>query len=159
VADLAAGRAQVKALFGPRTLAVLAPPWNRFDDALLPLLADAGIAGISRINPRRAAYPAPGAFEVNVHVDLVAWHSDRGFIGEATALGGLVAHLRARRCGNADAEEPTGILTHHLVQDEAAGAFLGQLIRVTRDHLGARWLDAEEVFAPAGVASTLRRQA
>ena len=116
-ADLAAGRERLRALFGARALAVLAPPWNRFDDSFLPLLAGCGIAAISRVKPRAAAWPAPGVFAANVHVDLVAWKEGRGFIGEAAALGGLVGHLRARRGGEADRDEPTGILTHHLVQD------------------------------------------
>jgi hypothetical protein len=147
--DLAKGRARLSALFGARALAVLAPPWNRFADALLPLLAAGGIRAISRINPRRAAWPAPGVFAANVHVDLVAWHGDRGFVGEAAALGGLAGHLRSRRRGEADRDEPTGILTHHLVQGEPTNAFLVRLLELTLDHPAARWLDAGEVFAPA----------
>jgi hypothetical protein len=135
-------------LFGERALPVLAPPWNRFAEAFLPLLASCGIVAISQLNPRGAAWPAPGLFAANVHVDLVAWKGDRGFIGESAALGGLVRHLQARRCGAADRGEPTGILTHHLVQDEDAGDFLSRLIALTGAHRAARWLDAGEVFAP-----------
>jgi hypothetical protein len=153
-AELTAGRRRLLSLFGARALAVLAPPWNRFEDALLPLLAASGIGGISRIKPRQAAWPAPDVFAANTQVDLVAWRGDRGFVGEAAALGGIVGHLRARRCGEADPDEPTGILTHHLVvQDEATGAFLGRLLGWTRAHAAARWLDAAEVFAPALTAA------
>jgi hypothetical protein len=147
-ADLAAGRERLRELFGARALAVLAPPWNRFAEAFLPLLAGCGIGAISQVNPRSAAWPAPGAFAANVHVDLVAWKVDRGFIGEAAALGGLVGHLRARRCGEVDGEEPTGILTHHLVQDDATGDFLLRLVALTAAHPSACWLDAGTVFAP-----------
>jgi hypothetical protein len=148
-ADLAEGRTRLIALFGARALAVLAPPWNRFDDASLSLLAANGIGATSRVKVRPAAWPAPGVFAANVHVDLVAWRGDRGFVGGAAALGGLVGHLRARRCGEVDLDEPTGILTHHLIQDEATGAFLGRLIEMTCGHPAARWLGAGEVFAPA----------
>ena len=147
--DLAQGRARLSALFGSRALAVLAPPWNRFEDAFLPLLAAGGIRALSRVNPRPTAWPAPGLFAANVHVDLVAWRGDRGFVGKAAALGGIAGHLRARRCGGAERDEPTGILTHHLVQDEATDAFLARLLRLTLDHPAARWLNAGEVFAPA----------
>lgn len=150
--DLAAGCARLAALFGDRTLAVLAPPWNRFEDGLLPLLAAAGLRAISRINPRAAAWPAPGVFAANVHVDLVAWRGGRGFIGEAAALGGLVGHLRERRSGAADPDEPTGILTHHLVQDEATGGFLRRLVAMLRGHRAARWVEPRQVFAPASTA-------
>jgi hypothetical protein len=147
-AELAAGRGRLRELFGTRALAVLAPPWNRFAEAFLPLLTGCGIGAISRVNPRGTAWPAPSVFAANVHVDLVAWKVDRGFIGEATALGGLVGHLQARRCHEVDGDEPTGILTHHLVQDDATGDFLLRLVALTAAHPAASWLDAGAVFAP-----------
>jgi hypothetical protein len=147
--DLAAGRARLSALFAARALAVLAPPWNRFEDAFLPLLAEAGLGGISRKDARRARAPAARLVESNVHVDVVAWKGDRGFIGADAALGGLVGHLRRRRLGAADPQEPTGLLTHHLVQDAATDEFLSRLLAVIAEHPAARWLDAAEVFASA----------
>jgi hypothetical protein len=147
-ADLLAGGERLRALFGDRALPILAPPWNRLAETFLALLPGCGIGAISRVNPRGSAWPAPGVFAANVHVDLVAWKKDRGFIGEATALGGLIQHLRARRCGEVDHDEPTGILTHHLVQDKAAGDFLMRLVALTGAHRAVRWLGADEVFAP-----------
>jgi hypothetical protein len=85
---------------------------------------------------------------VNVHVDLVAWGGGRGFVGEKAALDGLIDHLRARRLGFACADEPTGILTHHLIQDGATDTFLHRLLEVTDAHAAARWLDPVEVFDP-----------
>ncbi len=149
ISELTAGRARLTGLFGARALAVLAPPWNRFDLSFLPLLGDCGLTAISRVKPRRAACPAPGLAEVNVHVDLVSWASNRGFIGEEAALGGIVGHLRARRFVEVDAVEPTGILTHHLVQDERTEAFLRRFVAVTRRHPATRWLDAANVFPDA----------
>jgi len=147
--DLAAGRERLTSLFGARALSVMVPPWNRFDDGLLPLFAEMGVGAISRIKPRRSAWPVADVFEANVHIDLVAWRDGRGFVGEAAALGGLVGFLQARRQGEADPDEPTGILTHHLVQDAATGGFLGRLVSATAAHPAVRWLDAGEVFAPA----------
>jgi hypothetical protein len=146
-ADLAAGRDRLIGLFGTRVLPVLAPPWNRFDSCFLPLLVAQGLKAISRLKPRRATWPAPGIAEVNVHVDLVAWAGNREFVGEDAALRGLVGHLRARRLSEVDAEEPTGILTHHLVLDEQTATFLHRLVAVTSAHPVTRWLDAAEVFA------------
>lgn len=147
--DLAAGRGCLAQLFGTRALPVLVPPWNRFDDSFLPLLGGCGIWGISRANRQPAASAVPGLIEVNCHIDLVAWADDRSFIGEGAALGSLVRYLRARRLGGACAHEPTGILTHHLVQDAPTDAFLRRLVAVTGTHPAARWLDAAEIFAPA----------
>jgi hypothetical protein len=147
--DLAAGRTRLAALFEVRALPVLAPPWNRFDCSFLPLLSACGLGAISSVRPRQSAWPAPGIIAANVHVDLVAWAGARGFIGERAALGGLIGHLRARRLAEVDAEEPTGILTHHLVQDEATDAFLRRLAAYAGAHRAACWLDATEVFAGA----------
>jgi hypothetical protein len=57
--------------------------------------------------------------------------------------------LQARRLGQVDAQEPTGILTHHLVQNEATDAFLHRLVAITKEQPATRWLDAAEVFADA----------
>jgi hypothetical protein len=144
--ELAQGRSRLSELFGALALPVLVPPWNRLDECFLPVLADCGIRAISRLKPRRSSRPAPRLAEVDVHVDLVAWRGDRGFIGESAALDGLIRHLQARRLGIACTDEPTGILTHHLVQDEATEAFLHRLFMVTGAHAAARWLDATEAF-------------
>ena len=153
VSDLTAGRARLIALFGTDALAVLVPPWNRFDAGFLPLLSACGFGAISQVNPRRAAYPVPGVIEVNVHVDLVAWAGDRDFIGEGAALGSLVGHLRERRRAGVGDDEPTGILTHHLIQNQAIDAFLCRLVAVTGAHAATRWLGATEVFAPTLLVS------
>jgi peptidoglycan/xylan/chitin deacetylase (PgdA/CDA1 family) len=148
-AELAGGRERLRALFGERALPVLAPPWNRFDARFLPLLREAGLHALSRQGARHAASPEPGIAEVNVHADLIDWHGGRGFAGAPAVLGMLERHLRARREGSADREEPTGILTHHLIQDRAAESFLSELLALTRRHPAARWLDAAEVFGSA----------
>lgn len=146
--ELAAGRRRLAELFGIRAIAVLVPPWNRFDERLLPLLGHCGFSGLSRAKPRRAAQPVPGIVEANVHIDLVEWAGARGFIGEQAALSGLVAHLRARRLGSVCADEPTGILTHHLVQDGPTEVFLQRLFEVSGAHAAGLWLKAREIFVP-----------
>jgi hypothetical protein len=145
--DLITGRARLTAFFGTCALPVLVPPWNRFSSCFLPLLPACGLGAISRVKPRRTPCPAPGITEVNVHIDLVAWAEDRGFIGEEAAIDGIVSHLKARRLGEIDTQEPTGILTHHLVQDEATGAFLRRLVAITKEHPATSWLDAVDIFA------------
>jgi hypothetical protein len=147
--ELTAGRRRLTKLFGTHALPVLVPPWNRFVSCFLPLLSGCGLTAISRVKPRRAPWPAPSIAEVNVHVDLVAWTEGRGFVGERAALCGIITHLQARRLGEVDAGEPTGILTHHLVQDEAADTFLRRLVATTKAHPATRWLHAAEVFADA----------
>ena len=148
-AELEAGRDRLASLFGDRALPVLAPPWNRFDDSFLPLLAGAGLGAISRRGPRRAPSPAAGIGEADIHADLVAWREGRGFVGAAAALAAILGHLACRRQGLVDAEEPTGVLTHHRIADAPTAAFLHHLVDLTAAHPAARWLAAAEVFATA----------
>jgi hypothetical protein len=98
-AEIGAGRARLNAMFGPRALPVLVPPWNRIAHQWLSLLPLNGIAGVSTMASRRAMALPPGLAALDVHVDLVAWRGDRGFIGAAAALAGLVGHLQAMRLG------------------------------------------------------------
>jgi hypothetical protein len=151
--ELAAGRRRLTELFGTCALPVLVPPWNRFDDRHLPLLSRCGLSGISRAKPRGSAQPAPGVCEANIHVDFVAWGGGRDFIGEGAALSSLIAHLRARRVGSTCTSEPTGILTHHLIQDGPTGAFLQRLLEICGAHVAVRWLEAIEVFVPEAVVA------
>ena len=146
LARLAAGHARLAALAGPRALKVLAPPWNRLAAALVPRLPEAGLRGLSRYGARRNAHPAPGVLQINTHVDLIAWKSGRGFVGEDAALGLALRHLAARRAGEADPGEPTGLLTHHAVHDEGAWRFLERLLEATRREPGVRWGHAPRLF-------------
>jgi hypothetical protein len=145
-AEIGAGRARLKALFGARALPVLVPPWNRFAGEFVPLLVRNGITGLSTMVSSKGAALPPDLVVIDVHVDLVAWHEDRGFIGAGAALGSLVGHLRASRLGAADRAQPIGILTHHLVMDGATAAFLDRLIALVRGHAAARWATAAELL-------------
>jgi hypothetical protein len=151
--ELCTGRARLIELFGGRALPVLVPPWNRFDDTLLSLLSGCGLSAISRAKPRRTTKPTAGFVESNIHIDLVAWAEGRGFIGEEAALDGLIANLRARRLFSICSAEPTGVLTHHLVQDEATDEFLYRLCETIETHPAALWLDTPQVFSQTEVLS------
>jgi hypothetical protein len=146
LARLARGRAKLAGWARSRFVPVLAPPWNRLPESLLPHLAGAGFLGLSRFGARAAAAPARGLRQVNTHVDLVAWRAGRGFVGEEAALGAAIRHLAAKREGRADAGEPTGWLSHHAVHDEAAWSFLERLFETIRPAPGLRWCAAQELF-------------
>ena len=55
-----------------------------------------------------------------------------------------------RRTGEMDDAEPTGLLSHHLVHDEAAWRFIDDYIEATKSHPAARWISAREAFAGSG---------
>jgi len=146
-ADLAAGAARLRALFGSRFVPILAPPWNRFAAQFLPLLPLAGIAGLSVMAGGAPAAAESRTVRADAHVDLVAWRTGRGFIGAEIALGLLIGHLRAHRLGPAPPGTAIGILTHHLVMDRDTAAFLYQLRAAVDAHPGARWLPARELLS------------
>lgn len=146
-ARIAAGRKRLAELAGPRWLDVFAPPWNRLPEALAARLPAAGLRGLSRFGPRARPRPAPGVLQVNTHVDLVNWRGDRGFVGAPAALEQAVRHLAACRCGEADRDEPTGWLTHHLQHDAAGWDFLTTLLERTRADPCVRWVSARTLFA------------
>lgn len=147
-AEFRAGRKRLSDMLGNQALPVFAPPYHGFDDRFLPLLAQSGLRSLSRKGPRSARQTA-GIFQTNVHVVLINWTEPPSFGDPGLMLQNIVAHLRARRLQQVDGEEPTGVLTHHLVQDEDSYAFLRQLIDLTAAHPAACWLQAREVFAEA----------
>ena len=149
LARLVEGRSRLAALAGTRSLAVLTPPWNRLPAQVLPRLAAGGFRGLSGYGARSAAQPVPGLAQVNTHIDLIAWKSGRGFIGEEMALSLATRHLEARRRGTADPDEPTGWLTHHACHDEAAWGFLARLFEALGAEKGVRWRRARDLFAGA----------
>jgi hypothetical protein len=146
-AEIGAGRARLKGLFGPRALPVFVPPWNRIACEIVPQLVEHGIAGLSTIASRRGAALPAGLVAIDVHVDVVAWRGNRGFIGTAATLGRLIGHLHVARTVPAASARPIGILTHHLIMDRATAAFLDRLIAVTRAHAAVRWATVAE-FLP-----------
>lgn len=146
-AELAAGSQRLKAFFGTRALPVLAPPWNRIAEALLPRLPALGFAALSTYGARRALSPAPGLVQINAHIDLIDWRGSGTFVGTGAALAQIVTHLARRRRGEVDAVEPTGLLTHHLKHDGSAEAFLGALIDRLGRHEAVRWLALGDAFA------------
>ena len=146
--ELRQGFGTLRDLVCHRFSPVLVPPWNRLDPGLIPRLAHAGFRGLSTYGPRSAAAPASGLRQTNCHVDVVDWRGGRGFVGHDRALSAVVAHLAARRAQSVDPTEPTGLLTHHAVHEEATWTFIARFLERTRRHPAVRWLaPSEAIFA------------
>jgi hypothetical protein len=125
--------------FGECRRAVLVPPWNRIPLEVVHRLPGEGFVGLSTEQPRAREFPVPGLRQVNVHVDLLSWRPRVEFAGEGPTLARLVGHLRARRSGEVDAAEPTGLLTHHLVLDDGCWSLLEWLLPYLGRHPAVRW--------------------
>jgi hypothetical protein len=139
--ELERGRDVLLDAFGAIFLAVLVPPWNRIDPAVVTRLKEWGFVGLSTFGPRPATEDACGLMRANARLDPVDWRGTRLFVGEVQALGQLVGML--------DLDEPIGILTHHLVMDEGGWDFLERLLAITGKHPGVRWCTAGEIFETA----------
>jgi len=144
--ELAAGCRLLAGRFGAQSLPVFVPPWHGFDDQFLPLLASNGITHISRMGPRRSLFADLNLLQVNAHVAPIRWTVPRSFGDEAEYLSGIIDHLRGRRTGQYDAAEPTGLLTHHLVQDDRSFQFVSDLVSLTSQHQSGEWLAGNAVF-------------
>ena len=152
VDELTTGREILRAAFGAQFIPVIVPPWNNIDRRLLPHLQQSDFIGLSAFGQRSKRLPLAGFTEANTHFDLLAWKGAPRFQGQSAARRDIVGHLRNRRLGNAEPDEPTGILSHHLTLDGEAWQFLGDLVRHVARHPSARWLSAGEVFGVSGQA-------
>jgi hypothetical protein len=143
--DLRAGFRKLSSAFGDQFLPVLTPPWNRIGGRTVAILQSIGFIGLTRYLPRTAPQ-VHGVNQVNAHVDVIDWRGSRGFLGEDACLGLFIGHLQARRLGRADKDEPTGVLSHHLVHDPATWRFLEKLRDFLANQAAARLLDPSAAF-------------
>ncbi|HEX6119836.1 MAG TPA: polysaccharide deacetylase family protein [Dongiaceae bacterium] len=149
-ADLARGRDRLAGAFGDRFVPVLTPPWNRIDAshaARLPELSFRGLTAYLARTGNEGPRRSDARFtRVNTHVDVMDWRGTRGFVGLPAATALLAGHLRAKRQGKADAGEPTGLLTHHLVHDTETWEFLGDLQDWCAKRPNVEWQSAADLF-------------
>ena len=148
-ADLAKGRSRLANAFGGQFVPALTPPWNRIDPGHVAQLGPLGYRGLIAYLPRKTSAIA-GITQVNTHVDVIDWHGTRGFLGLEPTLQLLVQHLAAKRLGQADPVEPTGLLTHHLVHDTETWEFLGALRDWCAKRPVIKWRSAADLFPGAG---------
>lgn len=139
--EAAQGLARLSDLFGPRLCAMFVPPWNRIAPDMVDELAMLGYCALSTFTPRPARFAAPGLEQINTHLDPIGWKSGRGLANPDALIAQVAAQMADRRTGAADNSEPYGILTHHLVHDEAIWGFTDALL--TRLIAGPthRWRD------------------
>jgi hypothetical protein len=132
LARLTAAARRLREMSGGRALPVLVPPWNRIRQDLAEKLSPMGLIGLSRDG---TAKPVAGLAQVNTHIDIIAWHEGRRFIGEGEALAAAIELM--------EMTSPVGWLTHHAVHDAQAWRFLERLARIE----GVRWASAAELFS------------
>jgi hypothetical protein len=130
--ELKAGFEKLQALHKGRFIPMLVPPWNRIAAGLLPELGKQGFSSLSVFGPEKQGSPIP---LINSHVDIMDWHGSRGGRPAPVLFAELAIEIKR--------ENPApmiGVLTHHLVHDAAACAFLEALFALTKDHPGCEWV-------------------
>jgi hypothetical protein len=135
--ELRRGREKLETLFPKIFLPVLVPPWNRISEEVRAAIGDLGLVGLS------TAGPADAARQVNIHVDIFAWRPARRPLTRAEAYSWLSAEVERRIGGS---EEPVGILTHHLVHEDASWLLLDELFEMLARHKAARWPEIGKLF-------------
>ncbi|WP_420013461.1 polysaccharide deacetylase family protein [Tateyamaria sp.] len=109
-------------LFGARLRPMFVPPWNRINDEVAHGLVAQGYRILSTYGPRAGARLADLDM-VNTHVDPIWWKGTRDLVAPEQLIADAAAHLTDRASGLADAHEPFGLLTHHLVHTPAIWSF------------------------------------
>jgi hypothetical protein len=145
--EQAVGRARLRALFGRQQMPVMVPPWNRIAPLVADALPNAGFVGLSTFGALPRVFRTEGLRQVNSHINVLNWHGDHGFVGPQNVLAQAVKHLTARRTGVIEDIEPTGLLTHHLAQDESCWAFIAEFLHRTLDHPAVRWIALDKLFS------------
>ena len=139
VREVSAGRRRLEDLFPDHFLPIFTPPWNRISPEMIEALAAVGFRAISTFTRRQQKFAAGGLLQVNTHLDPIAWKSGGGLRPPLQLDVQLAEDLAARRIGHADNEEPYGLLTHHLVHDDAIWAFVETLLHTFAESGVARW--------------------
>ena len=129
VQDAASGLQTLRTLFGDRLCPMFVPPWNRVAPEVAAQLPSLGYRVLSTATPRKQAMAAPGMEQINTHLDPIDWRGTRGLRNPDLLIAQTTTLLRDRREGRADALEPFGVLTHHLVHDPDIWAFTHDLLR------------------------------
>jgi hypothetical protein len=149
IGELGTGQLALAQAFGSRFLPVLAPPWNRIAAPLVPALPEIGFRALTTYGARTRIEPVRGLRQVNTHLGPLEWRERNGFPGEDRVVAALVRELGARRDAprkSPAADEPTGMLTHHLVHDEDVWTFLDRLWNRLRAHPAVRIVPPGEIF-------------
>lgn len=147
--DLKTGWQRMVSADLPNLLPVFVPPWNRIAEKTLRMLPRLGYGAVS-IFDRRSSPPV-GLPHYNGHIDPIRWKEGATFAGTEKTLAQCVQHLRQRRLGEADRDEPTGFVTHHLQTDEPTWAFSAAVLERLTAKGATNWIALPQVLKGAEV--------
>jgi hypothetical protein len=131
------GKAILDDAFGVQSLPIFVPPWNRIAPDLP--LSECGFTGISVFGEREIT-AEHNLKRFDSHIDPIDWRGSRSAVPMQQILDQISELLTS--------EAPIGLMTHHLVHDEAIWAVCRDLVtRLTR--AGATWMSARDLLTRA----------
>lgn len=142
--ELSSGRDRLLDLFGERLAPVLVPPWNRIAPEIAARLPDIGFRGMSTFGPEDRIEPVTGLTVVNTHLDPIDWHGSRSLGDTGLLIDLAVRHVR--QCAAGGKTAALGLLTHHLVHDDAIWSFIDAFLERTAVREGVRWCEPRTLF-------------
>lgn len=154
-AEAAAALGVMQVALGRALLPVFVPPWNRIAPDLAAELGGLGYRGLSAIRGHPRAAPE-SLIQVDADIDPIDWQGTRGLADSDAILARLAHAMAARRQDDA---EPIGLLTHHLVHDEALWRFTAGLLEELARHPAIRIEAAPALFTSRNSATDSARPA
>ena len=147
----------------PDAGAVFVPPYSHIAPVFISALPDIGYRGLSS-SPniwesrvvrtlannswlRLPRLPVTSTFKrVDTHIDIIDWQAGTAQHDEIV-LHRLLGELRMRRKGSLPVDYPIGILSHHLVHDEAIWLAMERLLDDLASDGAAEFVTCQDVFA------------
>ena len=150
--ELEVGQNRLRKLFADTFRPIFVPPWNRIDPEFVKHLPGAGYSALSGFG---RTIPGSAIPQINSHIDIIDWRSNRAFIGERAAILAIIRHLKLQRRNLSHAFLPTGLLTHHRDHDELCWKFIHELIDHTRMHSASNWISVDDAIASENVGLSI----
>ena len=98
----------------------------------------------------REPQPVAGLARLDTHIDPVDWHAGRGLHPPPALLAKLAERVERLAGFPPGPAAPTGILTHHLVHDDATFAFVDALLHFLARGGLTRWLSGAMLLEKFG---------
>jgi hypothetical protein len=136
--ELSRGFDRLRARFPDKFLPVLVPPWNRIAAEVRDQRRLTGLIGLSAIGPVEPRL----RHCVNVHIDVLDWKPPRPMAPERV-YSQFCAETERRLAGS---DEPIGLMTHHLVQEEPSWTLLADLTGMIARHPAVAWPPISDLF-------------
>lgn len=139
--DLNRGHSVVNTMFAGHALPVFVPPWNRVAGAVADRLSGHGFRALSAFGGVFANAPPDGLKVINTHLDIIDWKGTRGCRPHRDLVSELASLI------NKGGTSPIGVLTHHLVHDEACWDFLDELAAFVLSCPAIEWATPQAIIA------------